>query len=193
MLYYCRSNPLYTPAGIDSARYDLIRRPFDASTGRFTGVPEMVYEASAEEKSITVPRISPDGRWLLLTRSDYGNFMIWHEAADLCLIDLQADTIAPRPLDEINAPGQIDSYHSWSSDGRWMVFSSKRLDGLFARPFIARFDAATGRFSAPFVLPQASPSFYDDLLQSFNVPEFVSDRVPHSDTLRRLANMPAAK
>ncbi len=120
MLYYCRSNPLYTPAGIDSARYDLIRRPFDASTGRFTGVPEMVYEASAEEKSITVPRISPDGRWLLLTRSDYGNFMIWHEAADLCLIDLQADTIAPRPSMRSMLRGRSTATtHGRATDAGW--------------------------------------------------------------------------
>lgn len=182
-LYYCRAQPLYTPAGIDSARYDLVRRPFDPATGRFTGAPEMVYEASKEGKSVTVPRISPDGRWLLFTRSDYGNFMIWHTAAELCLIDLAADSLAVRPADEINAPGAVDSYHSWSSDGRWMVFSSKRIDGLFARPFIARFDSATGRFSAPFVLPQADPDHYNDLLMSFNIPEFVAGRVPHAPTL----------
>ena len=64
-----------------------------------------------------------------------------------------------------------------------MVFSSKRIDGLFARPYIARFDSATGRFAPPFVLPQASPDHYDDLLMSFNIPEFVAGRVPHAPTL----------
>lgn len=192
MLYYCRSLPLYTPAGIDSARYDLMRRPFDPATGTFTGAPETVYDASAEGKSITVPRISPDGRWLLMTRSDYGNFMIWHENADLWLIDLMADSIAPVEASAVNRPGAVDSYHSWSTDGRWIVFSSKRDDGLFARPYIARFDPSTGRFSPPFLLPQASPSYYDDLLRSFNIPEFTGGRVPHAATLRRLATAPAA-
>lgn len=187
MLYYCRANPLYTPAGIDSARYDLMRRPFDPAAGRFTGDPEMIYRASADSLSITVPRISPDGRWLLLTRSTYGNFMIWHTGADLCLIDLRTDDLTPRSADEINAPGAVDSYHSWSSDGRWVVFSSKRDDGLFARPYIARFDPATGRFSPPFLLPQASSTHYDDLMRSVNVPEFVAGRVTCADTLRSLA------
>lgn len=192
-LYYCRSLPLYSPAGIDSARYDLVKRQFDPVEARFTGAPEMVYEASADSLSITVPRISPDGRWLLLTRSTYGNFMIWHHNADLCLIDLSSDNPSPRPVDEINAPDAVDSYHSWSTDGRWVVFSSKRMDGNFARPFIARFDSATGRFSAPFVLPQESPSYYDDLMRSFNVPEFVAGRVPHADSLLRLALEKPAK
>lgn len=187
MLYYCRAQPLYTPAGIDSARYDLMRRPFDPATGRFTGAPEPVYLASAEGLSASVPRISPDGRWLLFTRSAYGNFMIWHDDADLCLIDLAADSLAVRPADEINAPGAVDSYHSWSSDGRWMVFSSKRGNGLFARPYIARFDPATGRFSPPFILPQQSPDHYADLMRSFNVPEFVAGRVDSAPALRALA------
>ncbi len=186
-LYFCRANPLYSPAGIDSARYDLLRRPFDPATGRFAGIPEMVYSASADSMSITVPRISPDGRWLLLTRSTYGNFMIWHEGADLCLIDLQSDDLTPRQADEINAPGAVDSYHSWSTDGRWVVFSSKRDDGLFARPYIARFDTSTGRFSPPFLLPQTSSTFYEDLMRSYNVPEFVGGRVECADTLLRLA------
>lgn len=186
-LYFCRANPLYSPAGIDSARYDLLRRPFDPATGQFTGAPEMVYRASADSMSITVPRISPDGRWLLLTRSGYGNFMIWHDGADLCLIDLESDDLTPRQADEINAPDAVDSYHSWSTDGRWIVFSSKRVDGNFSRPYIARFNGATGRFSPPFVLPQASSSYYDDLMRSFNVPEFVGGRVGCADTLQRLA------
>lgn len=153
----------------------------------------MIYEASLDSMSITVPRISPDGRWLLLTRAPYGNFMIWHTDADLCLIDLQSDTLAIRQTDEINAPGAVDSYHSWSTDGRWIVFSSKRDDGLFARPYIARFDASTGHFSHPFLLPQESPAFYDNLMRSFNIPEFVSGRVPHAEILRRMANAPKAQ
>ncbi|MCM1028996.1 MAG: hypothetical protein NC342_01935 [Pseudoflavonifractor sp.] len=192
-LYYTRSAPIYGPSGIDSARYDLVVRPFSPATGEFTGAPATIYAPSAEGKSITVPRIHPDGRWMALTRADYGNFMIWHPEAELILLDLNSPEASPRAIDEINAPGAVDSYHSWSSDGRWMVFSSKRDDGLFARPYIARFDASTGRFSPPFILPQDDPDHYDDLLRSYNIPEFVKGRVEHADKLRQSATRPAGK
>lgn len=183
-LFYCRADPLYSPEDIDRSRYDLVSRGFDPEACRFVGEPKVLYRASADSMSISVPRVSPDGRWLVLTRADYGNFMIWHPEAELCIIDLEADTIVPRSLEEVNARDAVDSYHSWSSDGRWLVFSSKRDDGLFARPYIARFDSATGRFSTPFVLPQASPDRYADILRSFNIPEFISRRAPHAPALR---------
>jgi hypothetical protein len=53
-----------------------------------------------------------------------------------------------------------------------VVFSSKRLDGLFARPFFSYVDEA-GRFHKPFVLPQEDPEFYGACLKTFNVPELV--------------------
>ena len=53
-----------------------------------------------------------------------------------------------------------------------MVFSSKRLDGLFARPFFSYVDEQ-GQFHKPFALPQADPAFYDTCLKTFNVPELV--------------------
>jgi hypothetical protein len=64
-----------------------------------------------------------------------------------------------------------DSYHSWSSNSRWLVFSSKRIDGLTARFFISYIDE-TGNAIKPFVLPQKDPEFYQRFLKSFNLPEF---------------------
>ena len=63
-----------------------------------------------------------------------------------------------------------DTYHSWSSTGRWFVFASKRDDGLYGKPYFAHV-SADGKVSKPFLLPQKSPSFYDDNLKSFNVPD----------------------
>ena len=69
-----------------------------------------------------------------------------------------------------------ESYHTWSSNGKWLVFSSKRIDGRSARPFIAYFDDwdKTGK---PFVLPQKDPDHYETMLESFNIPEFVSGKI----------------
>ena len=67
---------------------------------------------------------------LLWTMFDYGCFPIWHKEADLYSINL--DGFKTERLD-LNSD-YSDSYHSWSSNGKWLIFSSKRGDGLTARP-----------------------------------------------------------
>jgi hypothetical protein len=69
-----------------------------------------------------------------------------------------------------------ESYHSWSSNSRWLVFSSKRTDGLTARPYLSYIDA-NGTASAPIILPQKDPSFYDDFMKTYNVPELSQERI----------------
>lgn len=117
---------------LDSIRYDLYRIHFDAEHSKLHTL-ECVYKASALRKTVSFPRISPDGRFLLFTQSDYGNFSIWHPESDLYLLNLATGNI--RNIAEINSDN-VDSFHTWSSTGRWLVFSSKRLDGLWARPFL---------------------------------------------------------
>jgi len=68
---------------------------------------------------------------------------------------------------------QSDSWHCWSSNSRWIVFSSKRDNGWLARPYFSYIDA-NGREHKPFVLPQKDPAFYDTWLKTYNVPELVS-------------------
>ena len=80
-----------------------------------------------------------------------------------------------------------DAYHSWSSNSRWIVFSSKRLDGLFARPWFSYVDA-TGRVHKAFILPQEDPAFYESHIRVTNVPELVAQPVPvkQRDVVRAL-------
>lgn len=47
-------------------------------------------------------------------------------------------------------------------------------------PYIVHIDAQ-GKPSKPFLLPQKSPDFYDKCLKSFNIPEFVKDKVELKD------------
>ncbi|MBM3837502.1 MAG: hypothetical protein FJ398_05995 [Verrucomicrobia bacterium] len=79
---------------------------------------------------------------------------------------------------------QADSWHSWSSNSRWIVFSSKRRDGLFARPYFSYVDER-GTFHKPFLLPQKDPAFYDSFIKTFNLPEFI--RAPIRVTPAELA------
>ena len=125
-------------------------------------------------KSISFARPSPDGKYIMFTLSDYGNFSIWHKEADLWLYDLKDGSL--REMKEVNSD-DVESYHSWSSEGTWFVFSSRRLDGLYTRPFFASIDKE-GNITKPFLLPQCKPlEFYNMNLYSYNVPEFITEKV----------------
>ena len=71
----------------------------------------------------------------------------------------------------LNSP-DTESYHSWSSNGRWVIFSSRRDDGSFTRPFIAHIDEE-GNASRPFELPMSRPEAHRLSMKSYNVPEFM--------------------
>ena len=152
--------------------YNIYRKPFDPDTKTF-GPSELVFNADSLGKSATLPRISPDGRYLLFGMAEYGCFHIWHKDADLYLIDLKTNQL--RNLREINSK-EVESYHSWSSNGRWILFTSRRDDGGFTRLYIAYFDK-NGRAHKPFILPQKDPYFYNDYYKSYNVPEYMIEPV----------------
>ena len=155
----------------DSIRYNLMSIPFDEQTRTFG---EPVVEVKCDSaSSITLPRVSPDGRYVLFTMGDFGQFHIWHKSSDLYVKDLQ--TGAVRPLSAANS-ADVDSYHTWSSNGRWIVFSSRRDDGSYTRPYIAYFDK-DGRDHKAFLLPQEDPEHNLYLMKSYNVPELTRDAV----------------
>ena len=77
---------------------------------------------------------------------------------------------------DINS-SETDSYHTWSSNGKWLVFSSKRTDGRTTRPFLAYF-GGWNKTGKPFILPQKDPAYYDKLMESYNIPEFVNGKIP---------------
>lgn len=148
-------------------RYDLMRVSYDLQTGQW-GQPELMISAAQTGRSVCQPKVSPDGRWLLVTLSSYGNFPIHLPDSDLYLMDLATRELRRA---EINSD-QADTWHSWSSNSSWLVFSSKRLDGLFTRPHFSYLDER-GRFHKPFVLPQENPGFYGFCLDTFNAPELM--------------------
>ena len=152
--------------------YNIYRKSFDPATKTF-GPAEMVLNADSLGKSATLPRISPDGRYLLFGMAEYGCFHIWHKDADLYMIDLQ--TMALRNMRELNS-NDVESYHSWSSNGRWILYTSRRDDGGYTRLYIAYFDKQ-GRAHKPFILPQEDPYFYNDYYKSYNVPEYMIEPV----------------
>ena len=156
----------------DSLYYDLYSVDFDPATRRF-GTPRMEVDAAVHRKSLSVPRVSPDGRYVLYTQGNYGQFHIWHISADLWVKDLERDTCYA--LSAANSPDP-DSFHSWSSNGRWIAFSSRRMDKNYTRPFIAYFDK-NGQAHKAFAMPQRDPEYNQLLLKSYNVPELTREEV----------------
>ncbi len=178
-LFFCRGNAYNKDTPLDSLRYDLWSVSFNAKTRQF-GTPKCLYKASAMRRTVSLPRVSPDGRYVVFVIFNYGNFSIWHTEADLAMLDLKTGRV--RCLDELNSR-DVESFHTWSSTGRWMVFSSKRMDGGWARPYFAHFDKRSGRFSKPFVLPQKSPTFYDTFMKTYNLPELITSPVTNQGEL----------
>ncbi len=60
--------------------------------------------------------------------------------------------------------------------GDGLIFSSKRGDGLTARPYISYIDE-NGTSDKPFILPQNDPEYYHGFLKSFNIPEFSTFKI----------------
>jgi hypothetical protein len=74
-----------------------------------------------------------------------------------------------------------ESWHSWSSNSRWIAFSSKRQGGLLTRTYFSYVDH-TGTAHKPFVLPQKDPTYYDSLLETYSVPELVKGSIKVSQS-----------
>jgi hypothetical protein len=169
-LYFC-SAPQVPIERYREVRGDLMRISYDVETQKW-GELETVLSAADVNGSITQPRFSPDGRFLLFNVSEYSVFPIHQAKCDLYLMDMETGSY--RRLDISSA--RCDAWHCWSSNGRWLVFSSKRMDGRFARPFISFIDS-TGKAYKPFVLPQKDPAFYDSLVYVYNMPELLTGPV----------------
>ena len=157
------------PEGLDSRYTRLGIHVVPYADGR-GGRAEPVPGASDNGRSNYYPRFSPDGKWFSFVQSDGGTFV--KSSSDLYL--MPADFSRPPGRLESNAPCAADSWYSWSSNCRWIVFATKRDDGAFARLYFTHIDDA-GHASVPVRLPIA-----EEVLMSFNVPESVTD-VPSVD------------
>ena len=173
-LYYMTCYQQEYPAHFKDEKYNLCKIDFDPETGKFGEKVDTIFNAVAMGKSLTWPRPSYDGKYMLFTLIDYGYFSVWHSESDQWLLDLQ--TGEARELKEINSD-KADSYHNWNLNSHWVVFTSRRDDGLYSRLYLACVDDE-GHFSKPFMLPQRHPlEYYSESLYSFNVPDFTKTKV----------------
>ena len=188
-LYYCKSIQLPEEMqGKDirttysKIQYNLVRRVFDVSTHAF-GEEELVYDAASADKSVSLPRISPNGRYLLFALGQYGCFHSRHHDADIVCIPMDQyagnaltwETASSVDLSPVNSKDYSDSYPSWSSNGHWMMLASRRDDDNYSRIYFAYFN--NGKIGKAFMMPQKDPEYHTFLLKSYNRPEFMVEPV----------------
>jgi hypothetical protein len=181
-LYFCSAPITWpdrtaVPEPYDQIKYDLVRIPYDIDNDQW-GPQETLLSARDTDLSILLPRVSPDGRWLLFCMCDYGCFPVYRHSSDLYMMDLEAARQAGeykyRRLD-INSD-KSESWHCWSSNSRWIAFSSKRDSGVFTRIYIAYVDT-NGKVHKPMLLPQKDPEYYDSCLWTYSIPELITEPV----------------
>lgn len=171
-LFFCSAQAKELPINYNKIHYNLCSIDFNPDNGTFGERVDTLVNAAIMNKSISFPRPSYDGKNIMFTMSDYGNFSIWHKEADLWLLNLKDGNL--HPINEVNS-NDTESFHNWSSNSHWFVFSSRRADGLYTRLYLASIDE-NGNVGKPFLLPQIEPfNYYDRLIYSYNVPEFINE------------------
>lgn len=138
-------------------RYDLYRIPFNDGKG---GTAEPLRGASGDGMSNFFPKYSPDGKWIVFCKAK--SYMLLQPDSELWIVPSSGGTA--RRL-RYNTP-RMNSWHSWSSNSRWLVFSSK-VNGPYTQLFLTHIDA-DGNDTPPVLLERfTAPD------RAANIPEFV--------------------
>ena len=180
-LYYCSAHYEYQHGYEDTdellknykqLQYNLYRLSFDADSMAF-GEPELIYDARSKNRSAVQPRVSQDGRYVLLAEGPNGLFHIWHTSAEIEILDLQTGELLDTKTMNSSLP---ESYPSFSSNDRWIMFESRRDDGNYTRTYFAYFDKQ-GKVHKPFMMPAEDPEYFRLLLRSWSRPELMKEPV----------------
>jgi hypothetical protein len=180
-LYFCSSPILWDdfrktpPDNFEKVRYSLLRISYNAAENSW-GTVDTVLSPRQTGLSVSQPRISPDGRFLLFCMHRYGGYPHTQKSSDLYLMELASGTYRRLTINSDYA----EMWHGWSSNGRWILFSSKRNGGIFTRLYFSYIDSS-GTAHAPFIMPQKDPAYYDSFTKSYNVPEFATGPVPFTE------------
>lgn len=151
-------------------RYDICRIDFNEGRG---GTPTPLPGASANGMSNYFPRFSPNGRWIVFCQSE--SFMLLRPDSTLWIMPATGGT--PRKM-RCNFPGKMNSWHSWSPNGRWLVFVSK-ANGPFTQLWLTHIDAEGN--DSPAVLLE----HFTAADRAANIPEFVNVRPEQFQEIRQ--------
>lgn len=187
-MYYISGN-LTDNTNYRLKKYNLLRIPFEPKTARF-GKADTLLTTQQTGKSISFPNASPNGKLVAFCMADYGYFTIHNKEADIYILNLET-----MKYTSIKGNSEfVESYPSWSSNGKWLMFVSKRCDNMFSKPYFCHVDE-NGETTKAFVLPQKDPEFYNTYVLNFNRPEFVDGKIKlKPETIRDfITNTPPMK
>lgn len=143
-------------SGQKDFKFDLYRIPFNGGKG---GLATPVQGASHNNKSNFFARYSPDGKWIVFCQAE--NFMLLQHDSKLYI--MPAGGGIPR-LMNCNLE-KMNSWHSWSPNSKWLVFSSKNK-GPYTQLYLTHIDE-NGNDSPPVFLENLA---FDK--KAANIPEF---------------------
>jgi tetratricopeptide (TPR) repeat protein len=158
---YITGRPAATYAGDPNEtpiQYDLYRVPFEDGRG---GVPEPIEGAGRNGMSNSFPKVSPDGRFIVYVQAKNGQLL--RPDSKLYIVPFEGGT--PR-LMRANLP-LMNSWHSFSPNGRWLVFTSKS-NTPYTQMFLTHIDAEGN--DSPAILIENSTAAN----RAVNLPEFVA-------------------
>ena len=142
--------------GYKEFKFDIYSVNFNNGKG---GVPHPLKNASFNGKSNYFPKYSPDGKWIVFCQAE--NFMLLQPDSKLYI--MKADGTDMRIMN-CNMEN-MNSWHSWSPNGHWLVFSSK-TESLYTRLYLTHIDE-NGNDSPPILLENL---VFDK--RAANIPEF---------------------
>ncbi len=139
-------------------QYDLYRIPFNDGKG---GKAERLIGASENGMSNNFPKVSPDGKWIVFVRNKNG--LLMRPDSNLYIVPFEGGK--ERKLSCNLA--RMNSWHSWSPNGRWLVFSSK-TPSLYTQMYLTHIDE-NGNDTPAILIEHATESN-----RAVNIPEFMN-------------------
>ena len=139
-------------------QYDLYRMPFNEGKG---GRPERIAGASANGMSNNFPKVSPDGRWIVFVQCRNGQLM--RPDSKLYIVPFEGGEAR---LMKCNTR-LMNSWHTFSPNGRWMAFSSKSRSP-YTQIYLTHLDS-NGADSPPILIDNSTAAN-----RAVNLPEFVN-------------------
>lgn len=151
-------------------RYDLFRIPFNGGRG---GVPEPLEGAWGNGVSNYFAKYSPDGKWIVFCRAK--NYMLLQPDSELYIIPAEGGEARRLRCNT----ARMNSWHSWSPNSKWLVFSSK-ANSAYTQLFLTHIDDG-GNSSPPVVLASFTEADW-----AANIPEFVNAEVGAIESIQKL-------
>ncbi len=151
-------NDFYT--GSRQFKYDIYKIPFNGGKG---GMAQPIDGASANGTSNYFPKISPDGKWMVFCRAK--NYMLLQPDSRLYIVPAGGGEAREMNCNTNN----MNSWHSWSPNSKWLVFSSKMM-GTYTKLYLTHIDE-NGNDSPPVMLEHLClPDRVANLPEFVNIP-----------------------